>query len=53
MKIDNNSDNRDAMVERVRKSYSLEDGSWYCPYCGNKNRKENEFLCSDCLRDRP
>lgn len=27
MKIDNNSDNRDAMVERVRKSYSLEDGS--------------------------
>mgnify|MGYP001425818139 FL=1 len=38
--------------KRVKKSYSLKDGSWYCPYCGNKN-KVTQFFCVDCLREKP
>ena len=36
----------------VRKSYSLEDGSWYCPYCGKKN-KEHDMECGDCEKTKP
>lgn len=36
----------------VRKSYSLEDGSWYCPYCGKKN-KEHAVECGDCGKAKP
>ena len=49
----NNRENECSTTERVRKSYSLEDGSWYCPYCGKKNNKQAEFFCSDCLREKP
>ena len=38
--------------KRVKKSYSLKDGSWYCPYCGHKN-KLTQFFCVDCLREKP
>lgn len=47
MDFDNN--NKQNQGSKVNKSYSLEDGSWFCPYCGNKN-KVTEFLCSNCLR---
>ena len=51
--LDNkNRKNEDATTERVKKSYSLEDGSWYCPYCGEKNN-QTQFLCRDCLREKP
>lgn len=49
----NNRQNEGATNERVKKSYSLEDGSWYCPYCGKKNNKQAEFSCGDCLREKP
>ena len=45
-------DNKDVTSKKVKKSYSLEDGSWYCPYCGKKN-KETQFLCEECLREKP
>ena len=54
--IDIDKNNREyeyATGKRVRKHYSLEDGSWYCPYCGNKNNKQVEFFCAECLRERP
>ena len=54
IEIDNNNrQNEGANNTRVNKSYSLEDGSWYCPYCGNKNNKQAEFSCADCLREKP
>lgn len=54
MEVDkNNREDEDTRCERVRKHYSLEDGSWYCPYCGKKNNKQSEFFCGDCLRERP
>lgn len=54
MDIDNNNrQSEGTMGQKVRKSYSLEDGSWYCPYCGKKNNKQSEFFCSDCLREKP
>jgi len=37
---------------RVNKSHSLKDGSWYCPYCGTKNTMTN-FSCINCLRTKP
>ncbi|KHS58443.1 hypothetical protein QX51_02795 [Terrisporobacter othiniensis] len=49
----NNRENECSTNERVRKSYYLEDGSWYCPYCGKKNNKQAEFFCGDCLREKP
>ncbi|MGL5314604.1 MAG: hypothetical protein ACRC92_15240 [Peptostreptococcaceae bacterium] len=53
MDIDNKSLQREGNTsERVSKSYSLEDGSWYCPYCGKKNTR-GQFLCGDCLRQKP
>lgn len=52
--LDNkNRQNEGVRNERVNKSYSLEDGSWYCPYCGKKNNKQSEFFCGDCLREKP
>ena len=51
--LDNkNSQNKDVMSKKVKKSYSLKDGSWYCPYCGKKN-KQTRFLCEECLREKP
>ncbi|MGL6107904.1 hypothetical protein [Romboutsia sp.] len=51
--VDNkNRENESTTNERVSKSYSLEDGSWYCPYCGKKNR-QTEFSCGDCLKGKP
>lgn len=51
--LDNkNSQSKDVMSKKVKKSYSLEDGSWYCPYCGKKN-KQTIFLCEECLREKP
>lgn len=53
MDADNkNRQNEYETNERVKKSYSLEYGSWYCPYCGNKNERVRT-LCGDCLRERP
>lgn len=49
----NNRKNEYSPNEKVRRRYILEDGSWYCPYCGKKNIKQSEYFCGDCLRDRP
>nr|WP_302598952.1 zinc ribbon domain-containing protein [uncultured Cellulosilyticum sp.] len=37
---------------KVTQGHSLEDGSWFCPYCGQKN-KVYQFTCSSCLEERP
>lgn len=37
---------------KVTQGHSLEDGSWFCPYCGQKN-KVYQFSCSKCLEERP
>ncbi len=39
-------------IPLVKKRHILEDGSWYCPYCGMKNKKQNSY-CNDCAMDRP
>lgn len=51
--IDLDNKNKDSdSKERVCKSYSLKDGTWYCPYCG-KNNRQVEYSCGDCLREKP
>lgn len=50
MELDKLKEHKEFMP--VTKSYSLEDGSWYCPYCGKRNRKM-EMQCGDCLRGKP
>lgn len=37
---------------KVTQSHTLEDGSWFCPYCGQKN-KVYQFTCSRCLEEKP
>ncbi len=37
---------------KVTQSHTLEDGSWFCPYCGQKN-KAFQFTCSKCIEQRP
>ncbi len=36
----------------VKNHYLLEDGSWYCPYCGQHN-KQIDFHCYSCFKPRP
>lgn len=53
MDIDNkNKQNEGVGKEKVSKSHSLEDGSWYCPYCGKKN-KRGQYSCGECFREKP
>lgn len=42
----------DNHVKLVKKSHSLEDGTWFCPYCGNRNKTIN-YECSNCLKPKP
>ena len=36
IQLDKNTD-ANKNFKRVTKQYTLEDGSWYCPYCGTRN----------------
>lgn len=38
--------------EKVKKKHSLKDGSWFCPYCGEKN-KINNLFCKNCSKFKP
>lgn len=38
--------------DKVKKKHSLDDGSWFCPYCGQKN-KINNLFCKNCSRFKP
>ena len=38
--------------KKVTQSHSLKDGSWFCPYCGQKN-KPSQITCSNCLEEKP
>ncbi len=51
MTIDkNNSASTSTAIVRTR--YTLEDGMWYCPYCGKKNR-QTDIQCLACNKPRP
>lgn len=43
--------NNQVTQAKVTQSHSLEDGSWFCPYCGQKNKRV-EAICSKCLREK-
>ncbi len=37
---------------KVLKHFVLDDGSWFCPYCGNKNKRTDK-LCVECSSECP
>lgn len=47
-----NSKSKIKKIKIVTNKHSLADGSWFCPYCGEKNYKESSE-CRNCFRDRP